>query len=83
MRYFFDVRDAAGATPDEEGVECGSPEAAVREAAVAAAAMSADLAGNGGGDLTIEVRDADGPVAVVRIAMQIELQRGEKNRTAP
>ena len=48
MRYFFDVRDAEGVTPDEEGVECASPEAAVREAAVAAAAMSADFAGTAG-----------------------------------
>ena len=82
MRYFFDVREASGLSPDEEGMECPSTDLALREAARAAATMSEDFVKTGGGDLAIEVRDGDGPVAVVKIVMEIKLQRGEKDDTA-
>lgn len=75
MRYFFDVLDASGVSSDEEGIECPSAGAAVREAANAAAAMSEDLVPAGGGNLAIEVRDREGLVAVITIAMEIKSHR--------
>jgi hypothetical protein len=74
MRYFFDVHDGTQAE-DEEGMECPSVDAAIAEAANAAAGMSADIIK--GGSLTIEVRSGDAAVAAVTVSISIDRKQTE------
>ncbi|HKS65460.1 MAG TPA: hypothetical protein VJT13_27395 [Xanthobacteraceae bacterium] len=72
MRYFFDVYNGS-TTEDEEGLECSSAEHAIVEAGRAAAGMSVDIAK--GGRLSVEVRDAAGPVATITVSIEIARKR--------
>ncbi|MBR0826732.1 hypothetical protein JQ596_14375 [Bradyrhizobium manausense] len=79
-RYYFDMRDADVIAPDEEGLELPSIKAAQVEAAQALADMARDAARGLGEDspdrqLSIEVRDDDGPVLRARLVIDIVRQR--------
>ena len=57
-RYYFDMRDADGVVPDEEGMELGTMKAVQQEAARALAYMARDAIGEyPNGPMAIEVRD--------------------------
>ena len=79
-RYFFDMIDGDALIPDEEGVELSTPDAALRESALALADMVRDEAlGIDPGDarhdrqLAIEVRDEHGPG--LRASFTFEIKR--------
>ena len=73
-RFYFDTREGATFTPDNEGVEFPSLDDAERAAAVAAAEMGRDCLPKGGDrDLTIEVRNQHRMrVLTVTVVMKIE-----------
>jgi len=76
-RYFFDVRGGGDIVPDEEGMELSNIDAAQNEATRALADMARDevRTRNGSGsacDLTIEVRDDDGPVMRAKFTFEID-----------
>ena len=73
----FDVSDADGVIPDEEGMVLSTLDAVQDEAARALADMAKDevraTSGNGlTRDLAIEVRDDNGAVMRVKFTFQIE-----------
>ena len=74
-RYYFDMRDAVGMVPDEEGMELGTIKAVQQEAAQALAYMARDAIGeypNGPlGPMAIEVRDDNGPVLEVKFQFSV------------
>jgi len=74
-RYYFDMRDADGVVPDEEGMELGTIKAVQHEAAQALANMARDAIGeypNGPlGPMAIEVRDDNGPVLEVKFQFSV------------
>jgi uncharacterized protein DUF6894 len=75
--YYFDLRDGDGVAPDEEGTELSSIDEVQNEAAYALADLLRDevRATNGHPHaryLTIEVRDADGPVLRARFMFEFE-----------
>jgi hypothetical protein len=72
-RFYFDVREGAELTPDNEGLEFGSLEAAEYEAARAAAEIGRDDLPKGKArDVTVEVRDEHGrQVLTVTVAMTV------------
>lgn len=79
-RYYFDMREANAIAPDEEGLELPSIEAAQVEAAQALADMARDtvpsLCSNSAGrQISIEVRDDDGPVLRAKLVIDIVRQR--------
>ncbi|MGY8633197.1 hypothetical protein RAD15_12040 [Bradyrhizobium sp. 14AA] len=76
-RYYFDLHDEKGIALDEEGLELASPRAVRAEAAKSLADMARDavlsspLTG-GRQTMTIDVRDASGPVMQVKFWFEIE-----------
>ena len=57
-RFYFDVRDGAKFTPDDEGLECASLDAAERMAAETAAEIGRELLPKGDArEITVEVRN--------------------------
>jgi len=75
--YYFDLHDGDGVAPDEEGTELSSIDEVQNEAAYALADLLRNevRATNGHPHarfLTIEVRDADGPVLRARFMFEFE-----------
>ena len=70
-RFYFDVREGTEVTPDNEGLEFGSLEAAEHEAARTAAEIGREDLPNGKArDATVEVQDEHGQqVFTVTVAM--------------
>jgi len=73
--YYFDLRDGDEIVPDEEGLELQDLLAVQEEAACALASLSWDAVRNFKGmqsrKMSIEVRDAHGPVMQVRFVFDI------------
>ena len=78
-RYYFDMRDADGVVPDEEGMDLATMKAVQQEAAQALAYMVRDAIGehpNGPlGPMVIEVRDDVGPVLQVNFQFSIDRRK--------
>jgi hypothetical protein len=78
-RYYFDVRERDHISPDDEGMELASLEAVQTEAARALTEMARDRVRNrvdgAGHQMTIEVRDDDGPVLQVDFTLVIVRHR--------
>ena len=74
-RYYFDLKDGNGTTPDEEGLDLRDLDAAQDEAARSLGGMAHDavatLSGSGAEQMEIEVRHDDGPVMTVRFSFAI------------
>jgi hypothetical protein len=72
-RFYFDVREGPQFTPDHEGLEFNSLEAAEYEAARTAAEIGrGDLPKGKASEVTVEVRDEHGqPVLTVAVAMTV------------
>jgi hypothetical protein len=73
-RFYFDVREGAAFTPDDEGLEFPDLDVAEREAATAAAEIGRDRLPSGDSrDVTVEVRNEHGQrVLTVRVSMEID-----------
>jgi hypothetical protein len=74
-RYYFDICDGDEIAPDEEGLELPTIEAAWAEAARSLADLAQDaipIRANQGPrhQMTIEVRDDDGPVLAVKVLFE-------------
>ena len=72
-RYFFDVREGQKFTPDDVGLEFGSLDAAVHEAACTAAEIGRDRLPTGDArEITIEVKNSHRQrVLTVTVSMEI------------
>lgn len=74
-RYYFDIREGDNFAPDEEGLELSTLQAVQEEAARSLADMARDaVRGEPDGaahDMSIEVRDADGPVMEVKFGFRV------------
>jgi hypothetical protein len=74
-RYYFDLRDDGGIISDDEGLELSSLQRAQEEAARSLADMARDAissrSGNAARAMSVEVRDADGPLLQVRFMFEI------------
>jgi hypothetical protein len=72
-RFYFDVREGPQFTPDNEGLEFNSLDAAEYEAARAAAEIGReDLPKGKASEVTVEVRDEHGQrVLTVAVAMTV------------
>ena len=72
-RYFFDVQDGALSVPDEEGTELDGTDAAAEEAArVLVELAKGRLPGSERRDLTVYVRDGNGPVLMAALSFKVE-----------
>ena len=73
-RFYFDSREGAIFTPDEEGVTFDSLDAAEREAAIAAAEIGRDRLPKGDSrEITVEVRNEHRQrVLTVKVSMDID-----------
>jgi hypothetical protein len=73
-RFYFDVREGMRFTPDDEGLELESLDAAEREAATTAAEIGRDRLPKGDArDVTVEVRNEHRQrVLTVTVSMQVE-----------
>lgn len=71
--FYFDVREGARFTPDQEGLELDSLDTAEREAAVTAAEIARDRLPKGDSrEIAIEVRDEHHQrVLTVRVSLEI------------
>ena len=72
MRYYFDIYNG-DTCRDDDGLDFPTVHVAITEAARAVSAMSASIVD--GGAIAIEVRDADGIVAVVTASIEIDRKR--------
>ena len=71
-RYYFDLREGTELFLDEDGVELPTLRAAQREAARALGAMAQELEPTAEGqDMSIEVRNEDGPLFQVALVFAI------------
>jgi len=71
-RYYFDLREGTELFPDEDGVELPTLRAAQMEAARALGAMAQELEPTAEGqDMSIEVRNEDGPLFQVALVFAI------------
>ena len=78
-RYYFDIRDNAGLTRDEEGTELPDVKSAEREAALSLAGMARDaVARMRRQHMAIEVRSAEGPL--LQAALVFDVTRPSKGR---
>ncbi|KLK90775.1 hypothetical protein AA309_24035 [Microvirga vignae] len=76
-RYYFDVREGAQFTPDDEGLEFDSLDAAEHEAACAAAEIGRDWFPKGDSrEVTIEVKN-EHHQRVLTITVSLEISRVE------
>jgi hypothetical protein len=72
-RYFFDVREGARFTPDDEGFDFDSLDAAEHEAASTAAEIGRDRLPTGAGAVTVEVKNEHHQrVLTVTVTMEVE-----------
>jgi len=80
-RYYFDMRDEQGVSPDEEGVECRDLDAVQDEAARSLLEMARDAVYRQSRvpcremSMSIEVRDDVGPVMIARFAFEVLRRR--------
>ena len=77
-RYYFDIRDGDGFSPDEEGLELPDIEAAQEEAALSLADMARDavrISRRNAHLMQIEVRDDNGPVLQARFVFAIDRKK--------
>jgi hypothetical protein len=73
MRFYFDVREGAEITVDEEGVELPQVDSALMMARMAAAEMARDVFATGKIDqLTVEVRTAERVIARAILYLRLE-----------
>jgi hypothetical protein len=73
MRFYFDVREGAEITVDEEGVELPQVDSALMMARMAAAEMARDVFAKGKIDqLTVEVRTAERVIARAIVYLRLE-----------
>ena len=73
MRFYFDVREGAEITVDEEGVELPQVDSALMMARMAAAEMARDVFATGKIDqLTVEVRTAERVIARAIVYLRLE-----------
>jgi hypothetical protein len=71
--YYFDTRECANFTTDDEGLDCPSLDIAEREAVIAAAEMARGAFPQGSRDIVIQIRNEHGQrVSSVRVAMEID-----------
>jgi hypothetical protein len=74
-RYYFDMREGDNIVPDEEGMELSHLAKVQEEAACTLADMARDLVrqyhDKNAHRLSVEVRDADGPVLVVMCTFDV------------
>lgn len=79
-RYYFDIRDEDGLAVDEEGLELRDIQAVQEEAARSLADIARDEVRSANGrkqerQMTIEVRDDDGPVLQVKFTFKIDRKK--------
>lgn len=73
QRYYFDYRDATGVTEDGIGEEFPGIEAARKMALVTLGEIARDFGLSGQeGQITIEVRDGNGPVLTASATIEIK-----------
>lgn len=72
--YYFDVREGAKSTPDDEGLVFDSLDAAEREAACTAAEIGRDRLPKGDArEVTVEIRDEHSQqVLTVKVSMEVD-----------
>jgi hypothetical protein len=76
-RYFFDIREGAKFTPDEDGLEFDSLDAAEHEAACTAAEIGRDrLPTSDAREVTVEVKN-EHQQRVLTISVSLEIHRVE------
>ena len=74
MRFFIDLRDSDQFVVDGDGIEYDSAQDAIEEAAKTACAMAEDgLPERGGGEISLTLRDQDGPIAVINVALSVHI----------
>lgn len=73
-RYYFDLRDEDGITPDDEGLELRNLDLVQDEAARSLADMARDAVrvNASSQNMAIQVRDDTGPVMNVRFSFEVE-----------
>ncbi len=73
-RFYFDVREGAGFSPDSAGLEFDSLDAAEQEAARVAAEISRDKLPKGGArEVTVEVRNEHSQrVLTIKVSMEVD-----------
>jgi hypothetical protein len=73
-RYFFDVREGQKLTPDDDGVEFDSLDAAEHEAVCAAAEIGRDRLPKGDSrEVTVEVKNEHGQrVLTIKVSMEVD-----------
>ncbi|WP_230532402.1 DUF6894 family protein [Microvirga roseola] len=73
-RFYFDVREGARLTPDEDGLEFDSLDAAEHEAACTAAEIGRDRLPTGGSrEITVEVKNEHRQrVLTITVSMQVD-----------
>jgi hypothetical protein len=82
-RFYFDVREGAGFTPDEVGLEFDSLDAAEREAASAAAEIGRDRLPPGDARaVTLEVKNAHRQ-RVLTVTVSLEIHRVDPEPLPP
>ncbi|MEY9161844.1 DUF6894 family protein [Bradyrhizobium japonicum] len=77
-RYYFDIREGDEIFPDEEGLEFSTIEKVQEEAARSLADMARDAVrtpGDGGHQMSIEVRDDGGPVLQLKFTFEVARRR--------
>jgi hypothetical protein len=82
-RFYFDVRDGTKFTPDDEGLEFESLDAAEREAASAAAEIGRDRLPTGDArEITVELRN-EHRQRVLTVTVSMDVQRVDPSPEAP
>jgi hypothetical protein len=82
-RFYFDVREGASFTPDDEGLELDSLDAAEREAATAAADIGRDRLPKGDArEVTVEVTN-EHRQRVLTVTISMEIHRVEPAPAPP
>ena len=77
-RYYFDIRDGDGFSPDEEGLELPDIEAAQQEAALCLAHLARDavrISRRNAHLMQIEVRDHNGPLLQAKFVFAIDRKK--------
>ena len=78
-RYYFDVRDGESVSTDDEGIELRALEGAWMEAARSAAELAKDRLParlfRGDQQMTVDIRDACGPVMAISVTFRVEPRR--------
>jgi hypothetical protein len=82
-RYYFDVRDGAKFTPDDEGLECVSLDAAERMAAETAAEIGREVLPRGDArEVTVEVHN-EHRQEVLTVTVSLEVHRVDPQPLPP